>query len=140
MQVGLNTFSCITKPYSFIAITKQTAHSALEMQFLKSAILLGALASEVFASPIAGSSQGNKSSQQGSKTKKPFPDSHSTPTPSPISTPVAGSGNTTSGSGDLGIPSGLLTSKAGISFGFLPDTNGVKMSQINQALGKKSAA
>ena len=41
-----------------------------------------------------------------------------------------------SGNGDLGIPSGLLTSKVGISFGFLPDSAaGTKMTEINEALG-----
>ncbi|KAL9086539.1 MAG: hypothetical protein Q9159_004129 [Coniocarpon cinnabarinum] len=59
------------------------------------------------------------------------------------STPGTG-GNETSGTsagdGSLGIPSGLLTSKAGIPFGFLPDSaTKERMSDINKALGSKSA-
>lgn len=103
------------------------------MYFFKSAFILGALASEILGSPVA-SGKG----QHASKTKKPFPNSSATPTP--VSTPGSSSNSSSSGNTGLGIPSGLLTSKAGISFGFLPDTNGVTMAQINQALGKKSAA
>ena len=119
------------------------------MQFIKPAVIFGALASSAVASPFPSHKQVCIHSDEAhasvtllipkqtkqDNSKAAFPNTAASPSPIPSS------GGNPPSDGSLGISSGLLTSKGGISFGFLPDSsNNENMAEIDKALDKKSAA